>query len=334
MYLNDLKFKLIIIFIIFSVKNDSIRFLRQSKKIGVIGLPHSQNVGNCLLKYAVFIKLSELGYSSYIVGKQYPNHNISFIQNVVNIRLIDNFSQINEDDYDILMVNSDQTWRKGIDNFYNIAFLKFAENWNKTKFIYSTSLGYENWKFNKSDEKIARLLLSNFTGISVREKGSVKLIEKNLGLKPQFVLDPTFLIDKKYYLNLINNYKSEIMNQINNNNYIFAYILTKSIKMKNYLSYIEKNLNIKIFYLTIFENNQVEEFIYGISKCKGVVTDSYHGTIFSIIFKNRIFDLDSIPPFSLLYQPLSVNKVKLISLKRESIHFLKKNLRKSELSLF
>ena len=132
------------------------------------------------------------------------------------------------------------------------------------------------------------------------------------------------------------------MNQINNNNYIFAYILTKSIKMKNYLSYIEKNLNIKIFYLTIFENNQVEEFIYGISKCKGVVTDSYHGTIFSIIFnkpfisfinefkeksrfkslgellniKNRIFDLDSIPPFSLLYQPLSVNKVKLISLKR------------------
>ena len=109
------------------------------------------------------------------------------------------------------MVNSDQTWRKGIDNFYNknflqsyyplrnfskiycIAFLKFAENWNKTKFIYSTSLGYENWKFNKSDEKIARLLLSNFTGISVREKGSVKLIEKNLGLKPQFVLDPTFL---------------------------------------------------------------------------------------------------------------------------------------------
>ena len=102
MYLNQLKFKLIIIFIIFSVKNDSIRFLRQSKKIGVIGLPHSQNVGNCLLKYAVFIKLSELGYSSYIVGKQYPNHNISFIQNVVNIRLIDNFSQINEDDYDIL----------------------------------------------------------------------------------------------------------------------------------------------------------------------------------------------------------------------------------------
>ena len=51
-----------------------------------------------------------------------------------------------------------------------------------------------------------------------------------------------------------------------------------------FLSYIEKNLNIKIFYLTIFENNHVEEFIYGISKCKGVVTDSYHGTIFSIIF--------------------------------------------------
>ena len=42
------------------------------------------------------------------------------------------------------------------------------------------------------------MILKNFTGISVREKGSIKLIEHHLGFKPTFVLDPTLLIYKKY----------------------------------------------------------------------------------------------------------------------------------------
>ena len=45
------------------------------------------------------------------------------------------------------MVNSDQTWRKWDENFYNIAFLKFSEKWKIPKFIYGTSLGFEDWKF-------------------------------------------------------------------------------------------------------------------------------------------------------------------------------------------
>ena len=55
----------------------------------------------------------------------------------------------------------------------------------------------------KRDQNIIKILLKNFTGVSVREKNSVELINKYLGIKPLFVLDPTLLIDKKYYLNII-----------------------------------------------------------------------------------------------------------------------------------
>lgn len=347
MKLNKLKYELIIIIIFFLLK---FLFLKK-KTVGVIGLEHSKNVGNNLLKFAMFIKLSKLGYSPLIVGKQYHNNDISFINNTINIRLIKNFSEINEKDFDILMVNSDQTWRKGIDDFHNVAFLKFAENWTKTKFTYGISLGVEKWEYNKMDNKIAKYLLKNFTGISVRESNAIQLIEKHLGFKAQLVLDPTFLIDKKYYLNLIKNFKSDIINKINNNNFIFSYILRNTIQIENYLSNIEKELQLKIFHLTIDDKNQVKEFLYGISHCKAVITDSFHGTIFSIMFKkpfisfqkysidsrfksldeifnikNRIYNINSTPPISLLNQPLIINDTKLLSLKIQSINYLKKNL--------
>ena len=96
------------------------------------------------------------------------------------------------------MVNSDQTWRKfkkkkDLKHFYDIAFLKFAEKWKVPKFVYGASLGVNIWNFKKEDEKIAKMLLKDFTGISVRDKMAIKLIEKNLGFKPDFVLDPTLL---------------------------------------------------------------------------------------------------------------------------------------------
>ena len=99
------------------------------------------------------------------------------------------------------MVNSDQTWRKFSNTFYDNAFLYFAKSWKVVKFIYGASLGYRKWKFNKLDEEIAKDCLKSFRGISVRENGAINKIQKHLGIRPSFVLDPTFLIDKKYYLN-------------------------------------------------------------------------------------------------------------------------------------
>ena len=101
----------------------------------------------------------------------------------------------------------------------------------------------------------------------------------------------------------------------------------------------------------MFHKNQISEFLYGIINAKAVITDSFHGTIFSIIFKkpfisfkmkkadnrfndlanvfnikDRIFFINSKPPVSLLSEPLFINEKELMFLKRESIKYLKKNL--------
>ena len=70
-------------------------------------------------------------------------------------------------------------------------------------------MGYNYWRLSLKDEKIAKKLLKNFTGISIREQGSLDLVKKHFGINPEIVLDPTLLIDKKYYLNLFKNNRNK-----------------------------------------------------------------------------------------------------------------------------
>ena len=65
-------------------------------------------------------------------------------------------------------------------------------------------MGVNYWKYSKDFDVIARRLLKKFSGISVREKGAIKIAKKHLGIRPEFVLDPILIIKKKYYLDLIN----------------------------------------------------------------------------------------------------------------------------------
>ena len=323
--------------------------IKNMKKIGVIGLRHEINIGNNLLKYAMFIKLKELGFKPYIIGTRWKKYDITFVKNNTNCIIIKkSFSEIKKNDFDILMVNSDQTWRKFDKHFYDYGFLRFAKNWNIPKFIYGASLGFHNWRLTKKDEIIIKQLLTNFNGISVREKGSIKLINRHLGIKPVPVLDPTLLIDKKYYLKLIKNF---IDDNCRNKKYIFVYIMNMKKNYINYIQYASEKLKYNIYKVKASEKNSIEKFIYGIINCKAIITDSFHGTVFSIIFnkpfisfirnakerfislaktfqiKNRIFKNSQFPNVSLLTTPLNINYTLFNLLKKQSIDFLKKNLK-------
>jgi hypothetical protein len=189
-------FFLCIVSFIIIIKNKS------RKRIGVVGLPHDNNPGNNLLKFSIFIKLKELGFDPIIIGYSLIK-NFYFLKKHVKLKVIKkSFFGLNESDYDILMVNSDQTWNnfsKYEDRLLNYGYLKFAENWTIPRFVYGASLGVNYWKFSDKFDTIVRRLLKKFSGISVREIGAIEIVKKHLGINPELVLDPTLLIDKKYY---------------------------------------------------------------------------------------------------------------------------------------
>ncbi len=334
---------IIITFLIIKFKN------KKRLKIGVISVRHEINVGNNLLKYAISSILSELGFEPYIIGTHYKNKNISFIKKYTNLIIIKkNFSEIKKNDYDILMVNSDQTWNRFDNHFFDYGFLKFAEHWNIKKFVYGASLGYDYWKYNSKEDNIMKRLLKKFSGISIREKDSVDLIKQHLEITPEVVLDPTLLLDKKYYLKLIKKCRNHKVKK--NDNYIFVYTLYNMKNISRFIKKASNELNYKIINYKLNNNLFIEDFIYYISHSKAVITNSFHGTVFSIIFnkpfvsfnykakgrlkslgnllgvKNRIISNYENPEISLLVKPLYINYTLLESLKIHSINFIKKNL--------
>jgi hypothetical protein len=231
------------------------------------------------------------------------------------------------------MVNSDQTWRRWDKYFYDYGFLKFAEKWNIKKFVYGASIGFNTWKLSKRDDKIARNLLKNFTGISVREEGSIKLIRQHFKVNPTLVLDPTLLIDKKYYLDIIKDYHGKIEMK---NKYIFMYTTYKNNIVTNLSKKAGKIFNYDVYY---YQLN---------------ITSSFHGSVFSIIFNkpfitiynkldakerfnsldkifgihDRLFEKDDKVTFEQLLKPLNIDYKLLNQLKKNSINFLIKNLEK------
>ena len=320
------------------------------KKIGVISADHNQNIGNNLLKYTMFIKLKEFGFEPEIIGYLRPRNNISFLNKTINIRCIKkSFREIKRDDYDILMVNSDQVWRKTNLNYLDVGFLRFASNWNIRKFIYGASFGVDNWIYYRYEETIIKRLLRNFTGISVREEGLKEMVEDYLNISPTLVVDPTILIDKKYYLDLIKNYKNEYTSR---DNYIFVYSIDKIPLMESFIKKSVKALKCIVYNCTMNDNDYVQRFIYGIYNSKAVITNSFHGVIFSIIFKKpfvafnpkekgnerfntlkyvyglkkRIVSENNPPKISLLTGPFNVDMKIFDDLRSKSIDYLKKNL--------
>ena len=345
-------YKCIIIFIVnFIIFILSFSF-EKIKKVGIISVRHNVNIGNNLVKYAMSIKLKELGYIPYIIGtrKKYHNSNITFINQTTNLVIIqNNFNEIKENDYDILMVNSDQTWRKWDKYFYDYGFLKFAEKWNIKKFVYGASIGFETWKLTKKDDIIATKLLKNFTGVSMREVGSIKLVKQHFKINPTLVLDPTLIIDKKYYLDIIKDYHGSIEMK---NKYIFMYTTYKIPSITRISKDAGKILNYDVYYYQLNNDSLIQDFIYYMINSKAVITSSFHGTIFSIIFnkpfitiynkkdakerfdslskifgiKERLFHQGDKVTFEQLLKPLKIDYELLNKLKKKSINFLKENL--------
>ena len=122
--------------------------------------------------------------------------------------------------------------------------------------------------------------------------------------------------------------------------------------MDNFINNVTAKFDIKLYNISKDDNDYIQKFIFGIYYSKAVITNSYHGVLFSIIFnkpfiafnfkskggerfntlkeifnlKNRIYQKNQKPDINLINKKLYINNKILKYLKRQSIKFLKINL--------
>ena len=233
------------------------------------------------------------------------------LYNISEQKPLDKIHEFNEI-CEIFLLGSDQLWKPLLSRpFKQFFFLDFVEN-NKKKIAYATSFGAE-YDGTEEEKRITTKNLNRFNGISVRDKLSLNITKKIFGLKNVTqVCDPSFICNFSEYENLVN--KSRINLSLE---YILAYILDPTEEKGHRLERlsIEKNITVIIILderQETWERNKkrlnlrgigkiivakmvdLNDFMWYYSHSKAVFTDSFHGTIFSIIFKKPFITLRNV----------------------------------------
>ena len=311
-----------------------------NKQCGIISLPLHSNIGGYLQSFALKRTIENLGYGCDVINYTpawYKKPALSFIKeiNPFNIKDKNSYTEILKNKYDNIIVGSDQIWRpKYVGGDIRNSFLDFAKDHSDiNKITYGVSFGADQWEYNTDQEILASKLIQEFSGVSVREYLGKDFCKKYLNTDATQVLDPTLLLDKAEYLELCKHIPHKTAK-------IFTYFLDNATEYRKYL----KSKKYDIFSC---DETNIYEWLACFRDCQYVITDSYHGCLFSIIFnkpficienKDRglsrfntikaLFNIKNnfIADITKLPTAWTLPEIKLDELKAKSISWLKTNL--------
>lgn len=197
---------------------------------------------------------------------------------------------VSHSDIDTIIVGSDQVWRLQYhyDNEHMVYFLDFIEPKQSIKRVaYAASFGHERWVYPNYSE-IAKSLLKKFDQLSVREESGKSICETEFGISDaEIVLDPTMIVDKSFYYDIIKDV------HLNHDEFQLNYVLDRNEGTLNTLKTLQ-NQHSQMKVVTIGEhtaNIDIPTWLAYFKNANFIVTDSFHGTIFSILFNKNFITI-------------------------------------------
>ena len=200
-------------------------------------------------------------------------------------KLMDNYQA------DVFIAGSDQCWRYKFAPWYiDDYFYKPLLGTGKKRISYAASFGVDYIEYDENMLLSCQKCLKEFSAISVRETSGINLLEQYFNVpkgKAVEVLDPTMLLSADDYKELICKYN------ITDQRYLFTYILDDNEEKEELISKIKQELLLSRInqkaqtgdIMALQEIEPVELWLSRIYHSSFVITDSYHGMVFSIIFK-------------------------------------------------
>lgn len=201
-------------------------------------------------------------------------------------------------EFDAFIVGSDQIWNENIMEDNSPYFLSFA-NIDKYRYSFAASFGTKN--ISDSYLQKRRDLLLRFNEISVRESEAKKSLSR-LNLYSEVVSDPVFLISKRQWQQLIRPVK-----KITSEKFILCYSLSGDSRLDRFVESLSQKRKCKVVVIhstceKVVKNKKFyycykvgpREFLYLIQNMSCLVTNSFHGTAFSLIFGKEVYNISDI----------------------------------------
>jgi len=235
-------------------------------------------------------------YIDWEYDKLHKNVNF-FIRNKIHLREVNTLNELQEGEFDAIVVGSDQIWRAlyvkydinyGLDGIYD-TFLRFTDGWNIRRVSYAASFGTDSWEYTPEETKACADLISKFEGVSVREDDGILLCSEKFNVHAVKTLDPTLLLPSTDYEKLITD------NEKSTERSLVYYLLDESQEKIAFVEKVAKQKGLGVICVNSkFEvakasleervKPSVSFWLNGFRNASYVITDSFHACAFSIIF--------------------------------------------------
>lgn len=283
--------------------------MKEHYDVCIAGFWYGANYGSLLNGYAMYRIFKDFGKEVLMLQKPgaeatdpeiKQGHNTRFVHKYYDkddISPVLSYSQLSElNNYcDCFCAGSDQIWNYNL-SFHENLYLPFVQD--KKKIIsFSTSFGHKNDKTPDEAKSRIREYLQRYNAISVREQFDVNILHNNYGIAATLLFEPVFCINKKYYDKLAEDSKFS-----ESEPYLLTYILDPTPEKRSAIEYYGKKSGLKVINILngverVWKKNSeilnlpniipdvgAEEFLRAFKDAKYVITDSFHGSAFSIIF--------------------------------------------------
>lgn len=231
--------------------------------------------------------------------KEKQNKFQNFLSEYVN--LTDKYSTVdslyqNIPTSDYFISGSDQIWNVRSFDFEDYFYLDFVKN--AKKISYAASFGPLKIDWDKYDAEKYTDLLNQYSYISTREKGSANNVKQLTGKESEIHVDPTLLLSKEDFRNIQSseNYKK--------GKYILLYALEPTKAQLKIVKAISKRLRLPVVITKYNNKNDIFngfvkkynsgpcDFLSLIDNAELIITSSFHGTAFSLIYKKKFYVLN------------------------------------------
>ena len=198
--------------------------------------------------------------------------------------------------YDVYCVGSDQVWNPRCYTNLNPYFVSFAPE-GKKKISYASSFGVK--ELPESAKKQYSKLLQGLDSISVREDAGIEIVKDISGRNATKVVDPTLLLTKTEWQTVAK------YDKVPNRKYILLYVLKDSEYIKQTALTLRDKTGLQIVRICkgAFKQDKPsdniidiidaapDDFLGLIEKAEIVLTNSFHGTVFSILFERDFYTI-------------------------------------------
>lgn len=252
----------------------------------------------------------EISHNNAVLSRS--RYTAMFVSSHIRTVTVERYSDLSERMFDAIVVGSDQIWRPKY--FYadiRDAYLHFARKWQIRRVAYAASFGTDEWEYTPEQTAACAALAGRFDAVSVREDGAVELCRSRLGVDSVRLLDPTLLLDAEDYVSLLSPADRSRYARLcsASSGRLFVHFLDGSPQKHSFAERAGSEWGLSPFSLQQpaeagsgissvttpgvpagilgewTPQPPVEDWIGAFLKADAVVTDSFHGCIFSMIFR-------------------------------------------------